>query len=180
MPVVFGKHGLAWAKGLQPFVPPNVQMRCEGSLTSPKGIFSIDALFGFDPFIAEHYPKMQTLYFHENLVGVDDVHSKFYNQIVDVQKVEKDWTSYEDLSQISVYKMGATIGFNTLEKDRLAGSLVFLHLWRSPTSPTAGCTALCEKNLEALMEWLDEKKHPVIIQLTQKDYQDYKDLWQLP
>ncbi len=42
---------------------------------------------------------------------------------------------------------------------------IFLHLWQAPNRGTAGCTAMGESDMRALMRWLDPTRNPVLIQL---------------
>jgi len=55
-----------------------------------------------------------------------------------------------------------------------------MHLWRAESKATAGCTAMNEQNMDALLAWLDEKKNPLLISLTKSQYQQKQQAWQLP
>lgn len=112
--------------------------------------------------------------------AVDDVNSPYYNQIVDTNKVPKTWNSAERLGSIDVYEYGAVVGFNQDPMDRKAGSAIFIHLWRKPGHPTAGCTAMSKKSLLSLLHWLEKEKAPVIVQLTHEDYKVVQEFWGLP
>jgi L,D-peptidoglycan transpeptidase YkuD (ErfK/YbiS/YcfS/YnhG family) len=80
---------------------------------------------------------------------------------------------------IDVYRLMAVVDYND-RKVSGAGSCIFLHIWSGPGKGTAGCTAMDEKNLQILADWLDENKHPVLIQFPASTYQLLRNSWQLP
>ena len=43
------------------------------------------------------------------------------------------------------------------------GSAIFVHVVREPNRPTAGCIAIAERNIIAILRWLDIRKRPLII-----------------
>ena len=61
-----------------------------------------------------------------------------------------------------------------------AGSAIFMHIWRSPDSGTAGCTAMTRENIEQLLAWLDPAGEPVLVQFTRPAYQEWREKWKLP
>ena len=68
----------------------------EGDLKTPIGSFNLGIAFGIHDIQKElQIPYIQI---NENLYWVDDVNSRYYNLLVDVQKVSKDWGSAEHLS----------------------------------------------------------------------------------
>ncbi len=178
--VTVGKNGFAWSRGLHGDCPSGEVSRKEGSNTAPLGIYSIDSVFGLNPLKAGKSYDLPYIYFTSSVFAVDDVKSKYYNLIVDANVVEKDWNSAEDVSQIPGYKYGAVVGFNAEPIDKEAGSAIFLHVWEAPGYPTAGCTAMSEKNMHKVAKWFKSAAKPVMVQLTQSDYLKYKDSWNLP
>ena len=65
----------------------------EGDGKTPVGKYNLGISFGtHDEVKFSNYIKI-----NENLHWVDDVNSKFYNQLVDITKVRKDWNSSEHL-----------------------------------------------------------------------------------
>lgn len=60
-----------------------------------------------------------------------------------------------------------------------AGSCIFLHVWK-PGQPTAGCTAMAQPDLEALLLWLDPARQPLLVQLTTGNYATLRREWGLP
>ncbi|GGH84371.1 L,D-peptidoglycan transpeptidase YkuD (ErfK/YbiS/YcfS/YnhG family) [Pullulanibacillus pueri] len=140
----------------------------EGGMRSPAGIYRIRQSFGTEKSpLGIKLPYRQTTAFD---YWVDDVTSEDYNQWV-VYKGDPDlrWRSYERLS-IPLYKYAAVIGYN---EDAIPnkGSAIFLHIWPGPDKYTAGCTAVSEENIVKLLQWMDPKKNPVIIQGTVEQLQ---------
>ena len=43
------------------------------------------------------------------------------------------------------------------------GSAIFLHIWKKPGSPTAGCVAASEENILKILGWLKPDADPVIV-----------------
>ena len=83
---------------------------------------------------------------------VDDVNSKFYNQLVDITKVRKDWNSSEHLIEYpKQYEYAIEIKTN-LRNIPNKGSAIFLHC--SVGKPTAGCVAIDSQYMKLLLEKL--------------------------
>jgi L,D-peptidoglycan transpeptidase YkuD (ErfK/YbiS/YcfS/YnhG family) len=163
--VVTGKNGLAWP------------VKKEGDLRSPAGVFEIDRAFGFLPLSI----KIPYLKLDKNHVCVDDPESKYYNQIINTSSIAKpDWNSAEKMREISLYQYGIWIEYNTRNPVRSAGSCIFLHTWHNAHTGTAGCIAMSTSDLKKTLYWLNTKKHPVIVILTEHLYDQYKKRWNLP
>ena len=80
-----GKNGLTYNK-------------IEGDGKTPKGKFHLGTAFGM--LKRENIdlpPDTNYIQINDNLYWVDDVHSKYYNNLVDITKVKKDWSSAEHL-----------------------------------------------------------------------------------
>jgi len=60
------------------------------------------------------------------------------------------------------------------------GSCIFLHVWRSDSSPTAGCTAMAQQRLEGLLRWLRPEAKPVLVQLPESTFRTVRKAWKLP
>jgi L,D-peptidoglycan transpeptidase YkuD (ErfK/YbiS/YcfS/YnhG family) len=50
---------------------------------------------------------------------------------------------------LPMYRRGLLVDYPT-DARRKAGSCIFIHVWRSPTTGTAGCVAVPEPRVEAL------------------------------
>ena len=62
-----------------------------------------------------------------------------------------------------LYRWGIVVGHNPANQPG-AGSCIFIHLWRGPGQPTAGCTAMSEENLPRILAWLDPALDPRLVQ----------------
>ncbi len=180
-PVVVGKNGLAWSDGLNdlPSDTGRLLMKTEGDGKSPAGIFNLSSAFGTtekDGRLKLPYTKLE-----EFTECVDDVKSSHYNRIVNRMQVGNfDWKSSEKMLEIGApYELGVFVEHNA-EKQAGGGSCIFLHIWKNATSGTAGCTAMERANIESIVNWLDEKKNPVLIQLPADEYQKLQTSWKLP
>ncbi len=156
-----GRNGFGWGIGLLKTPKGAKYIKKEGDGRSPAGIFALKQAFGYAPFDVD-YPF--TVY-KETDHCVDDVHSKFYNKIVDSTKIKVDYKSKEHMKfPKDYYKYGVVVNHNHInEKGAVpgAGSCIFLHI---KTVPTAGCTVMKEDEMKALILWLDAKKQPLLLQ----------------
>jgi L,D-peptidoglycan transpeptidase YkuD (ErfK/YbiS/YcfS/YnhG family) len=181
--VTIGKHGSAWGVGLHP-VQQDGPTKVEGDARSPAGIFRIGQAFGYAETNGTALPY-RGLTASDYCVDVTD--SPYYNQVVDTRQVgEKAVAGATEpmrrdlhLNGDHAYRIGFIIEHNP-EGRRGAGSCIFAHLWRSPTSPTAGCTAMTDETMEKLLAWLDPKKKPVFVLLPKAEYTRLRDAWNLP
>lgn len=157
VPVVVGRSG--------------VGSKREGDGRSPRGIFELGPAFGYAPEGPEGvglgYRPMPP-----GAVCVDDGDSRHYNRIVDPEGLsgEPDWESAEAMRRDlahgdGLYRWGVEVRYNP-DREPGAGSCIFLHVWRGPRSPTAGCTAMPEAELLSVMRWLRPEERAVLIQGT--------------
>lgn len=176
--VTVGRSGLAWGRGLH--APQPGQQKREGDGKSPSGIYAFGKIFGYAPASEVHF-NMPYVQAADALECVDDVKSKFYNQLVDNQLTQKDWSSSELMHRSDhQYRWGATVEHNTSPMLPAGGSCIFFHIWRKPGAPTSGCTAMTEENLLTLLHWLDAKQSPMLLQVTEADYPRFKKEFNLP
>lgn len=177
IPVVVGKKGVAWDRQFNHLNDASL-VKQEGDSKTPLGIYEIGPSFGFDevsPFKADYFPLNDTS------VCVDDVKSDFYNKLVDSKSVAgKDWDSGEQMRQVPQYQYGAIVQYNTHPLTHGAGSCIFLHIWKGPTTGTAGCIAMEASNLKNLLSWLDPSQKPLMVVLPKSDYSQLKAKWKLP
>jgi L,D-peptidoglycan transpeptidase YkuD (ErfK/YbiS/YcfS/YnhG family) len=163
--VSLGRSGLAWGEGEHAMaLPSGFPIKHEGDGCSPAGVFRIPFAFGYAAASEAGTVKIPYVPVTETLSGVDDVNSKFYNQVVDAATVTKDWESNETmLRPDGLYRWGAFIAHNPRSESG-RGSCIFFHLWSGPGRPTAGCTAMEETDIVALLSWLDPVKEPRLVQ----------------
>ncbi|WP_328285384.1 L,D-transpeptidase family protein [Fundidesulfovibrio putealis] len=179
IPVSLGRTGMAWGIGLHA-VPRNATLeKREGDGKAPAGIFSISTAFGYadnDSIRAFPYLKIAS-----GLECVDDPLSSSYNRILDASAHPKDWNSSETmLRPDGLYAAGAVVEHNSDPVSTEKGSCIFLHIWRGPDKPTAGCTAMEEGALRSLLSRLDAGRKPLLVQLPRAEYQKLKKEWVLP
>jgi L,D-peptidoglycan transpeptidase YkuD (ErfK/YbiS/YcfS/YnhG family) len=180
--VTLGKKGLAWGIGVHP-VQPGLQ-KAEGDGRAPAGLFTLSGTFGYQPSVSTNMPyqAMTTDDF-----CIDVPHSPLYNLTVNrtlhpsedtegsTEPMRRDVHVNGDQS----YQLGVFIDHNPT-RVRGAGSCIFMHIWKSPTSATAGCTAMTPSQLQGLVQWLDPSKHPLYLLLPKQHYLQRQHSWQLP
>jgi len=175
--VVVGKSGLAWGKGLTVVDQREGPVKREGDGKAPAGIFKLGTAFGYANSADTKLPYLALTSTEE---CVDDSQSKRYNQLVDGSTVTKDWNSSEQMRRDDdMYRNGIFIEHNTPAAAG-AGSCIFFHIWRGPTSPTLGCTAMDPANIAKLFSWLDPRQEPLLVQLPESEYAQLRESWDLP
>ena len=164
VPAVIGTRGVGWGRG-EPALPNpgGYPDKREGDGRSPAGIFRLPGAFGTaaQPPVGVRMPWQECT---ATLRGVDDVKSKYYNQIVDEAAVpDKDWDSAEIMRRDDgAYEIGLLIDHNA-DHVAGAGSCIFLHVWKGPGQGTAGCTALAREDVLKILAWLDPAREPRLV-----------------
>lgn len=181
LPVVVGKKGLGLGRGLVRLDLRGAPRKKEGDDKAPGGIFRLSTAFGYAPARSATWVKLPYLALTKRIEGIDDSRSLYYNRLVDRSKVAKiDWRSSEQMRRDDVlYKWGVVVDHNPAASPG-AGSCIFLHIWKSPSSPTAGCTAMPERDLVSLIRWLDPARHPTLIQMPRAVYRSLRAKYHLP
>ncbi len=179
--VVVGKKGLGVGRGLVRFNQVGAPVKKESDDKAPAGIFHFSSVFGYAPARSARWVKLPYLALSKEIEGVDDPHSRHYNKLVDRSKVGKvDWHSSEKMRRDDVlYKWGIVVDHNAAAKPG-AGSCIFFHIWKSGESPTAGCTAMPEKDLVRLIRWLDPAQRPFLVQMPRAVYHSVRAKYHLP
>jgi L,D-peptidoglycan transpeptidase YkuD (ErfK/YbiS/YcfS/YnhG family) len=182
--VNLGDSGLAWGEGLQQ-IPDGGRIKEEGDRCSPAGIFELGDIYGY----GETAPNGVAYPYHQSsrtLHCVDDTGSVFYNTLIDEGDVLRDavghlpWKSSEMMVLDSAdYKFVIPVKMNPRAIPG-KGSCVFLHLASHSVPPTAGCTSMEEDRMMFLMQWLDQEKHPLLVQLPKSEFNRYLIEWHLP
>ena len=123
----------------------------EGDGKTPLGKFNVGICFGIHKKIDT---TLEYIQINPNLYWVDDVISKYYNKLVDITKVDKDWNSAEHLIDYPIeYEYALEIKTNPkCEKGK--GSAIFLHC--SNQKPTAGCIAINTNYMIKLLKSLNK------------------------
>jgi L,D-peptidoglycan transpeptidase YkuD (ErfK/YbiS/YcfS/YnhG family) len=182
-PVMLGRNGSAWGLGLH---DPRSEgpIKREGDGRSPAGVFEIGEAFGYAAAAetALPYTPMQASSYCVDVSG-----SPLYNRIVDADVVgaaavagatepmRRDLHADGDQR----YREGFVIEHNHQQR-AMGGSCIFAHLWKSPSDPTTGCTAMAPSTMEALLHWVRPAGHPVFVLLPTAEYQALRAEWALP
>lgn len=181
--IVVGRTGLAWGAGLhdKPMITDEKLLKREGDGKSPAGAFALESIFGAADASQTKF-KMPYLQLIESTECVDDVKSGKYNTIVDRYKVGNfDWKSSEKMLEVGEqYVWGITVAHNSKPIEKSKGSCIFLHVWQNAETGTSGCTAMEKPQLEAVLNWLDAKENPVLVQLPTAEFDKNRKSWKLP
>lgn len=130
----------------------------EGDGKTPLGKFRLGIAFGMHDI--KFLKEIEYIQINSNLYWVDDVESKYYNQMVDISKVNKDWKSAEHLIEYpKQYEYGIEIKSNHSNIPG-KGSAIFLHC--SVGKPTAGCIAVPQEKMIELLKSIRENALIVI------------------
>ncbi len=144
---VLGGGGLAWSWTQERFAGKGEPVKKEGDRKTPAGFFSIAAPFGFAQSERKGYVRLAK----GEHYCVDDPASPHYNSIVPKAKAGEG-VSGEDMAAIPPYRKGLFLNYPT-SREKRGGSCIFVHVWRTPSSPTSGCVALAEADVEDIQSW---------------------------
>ena len=179
VPALLGRAGMAWGRGEANITGLVGPQKREGDDKAPAGVFRLGTAFGY----AADPPETKMPYepLTKNIVAVDDPQSRYYNQLVDATKVHDiDWRTAENMILTdNRYRWGVVVLHNFSAVPD-AGSCIFLHCWKDPSTATSGCTAIAEENLMKLLRWLDPKQNPRLIQLPRSPYNELRLKWDFP
>jgi D-alanyl-D-alanine dipeptidase len=186
VPVVVGRNGLAWGKGLHGdpagLAKASDPIKKEGDGRSPAGIFSLSSAFGYAPREQADKVKLPYLQATKTLECVDDSQSANYNRVLERTSIAKpDWKSSEEMRRADeLYRWGVIVDHNARPPQAGCGSCIFLHIWQSAGKGTAGCTAMENARMEEILFWLDPQKSPLIVQLPRAEFERLCEVWGLP
>ena len=133
--------------------------KAEGDGKTPVGTYAFTMAFGTeeDPGSILTYHTL-TKYDY----WVDDPESSYYNRLVDIRKVEKDWKSAEAMASIIPhYRYGLALDYNG-DCVPGKGSAIFLHCWKEGDTGTSGCIAIPEDTMKYLITVADKNTRIVI------------------
>jgi L,D-peptidoglycan transpeptidase YkuD (ErfK/YbiS/YcfS/YnhG family) len=137
----------------------------EGDGMTPSGEYKISSIFGYE----EAKVDMPFINSKPNIICVDDIKSRYYNQIIDANTTEKDYGSFEYMRRNDEqYRYGAVIDYNH-EHQASKGSCIFIHIKKDENSPTAGCIALDASDMKILFFSLKNQMNPHIFIAQDKD-----------
>lgn len=182
-PVTVGREGIAWGTGLH---PPRTDgpVKREGDGRAPAGIFALGEAFGY---AAEAATAMPYVAMDEHDYCIDVAGSPLYNRIVDARDVGAaaiEGTTEPMRRDVHVggdqrYRLGLVIRHNPARRAG-GGSCIFAHLWSAPGVATAGCTAMADHAMRALLSWLQPSAMPRFVLLPRPQYAALQRDWDLP
>lgn len=129
----------------------------EGDGKTPCGSFNLGTAFGIldNPGAGIGYIKVD-----ENYYWVDDPNSVYYNKLVNINEVSRDWQSAEHLIDIAPeYYYAVDTGYNS-ECNPGKGSAIFIHCYAG--SATGGCIAIDTDSMITLLQNVTENTSVVI------------------
>ena len=155
-----GRKGLAWGRGLNPIepTPPEVQVKREGDLRSPVGVFSLGTVFSYAAEV-EHNPRTEFVQVTDADLLVDDPTSPMYNTHVRLNgPAQTDWEKSQAMERVDpAHELQVFINHNVNPAPVAgAGSLILFHVWRKGgAATTAGCTSMERAKVFELVKWID-------------------------
>jgi L,D-peptidoglycan transpeptidase YkuD (ErfK/YbiS/YcfS/YnhG family) len=146
-PALLGKAGMGWSHFFRRLARAGEPIKVEGDKRAPAGVYAAGRSFGT---LASARPGY--LHVTPDTVCVHDLASPAYNTITTRGAVGPR-VGVENMSRVlPMYRRGIVVDYPTDAKAR-AGSCIFIHVWRSPSTGTAGCVALPQARVEALQEF---------------------------
>jgi L,D-peptidoglycan transpeptidase YkuD (ErfK/YbiS/YcfS/YnhG family) len=178
VPVLFGKEGLAWGRGL---LSGEGNQKVERDKKAPAGLFKIGLVYTYDQTL----PQGSSYPFYTVGPGdawVDDVKSPFYNQHVVIDpKKPPSWFAKQKMRQNDfAYRWLVEIRHNSDPPVPGYGSAIFFHIRRGPDRPSSGCTTMAEADLIELIRWLRPAANPEYLCLPKSEYLARWRQWALP
>lgn len=124
----------------------------EGDDCTPIGEFNLGLMLGTHEKICNRNYNYEKI--NSNMYWIDDSNSKYYNKLVDITKVKKDWNSAEHLIDYPIqYEYLLEIKSNPSNIPN-KGSAIFLHC--SNNTATHGCIAINREDMERLINNVDK------------------------
>lgn len=180
VPVLFGKRGLAWGRGVRGAEQRGHHKR-EGDGKTPAGLFALGTIYGNDAQLppGADYP------FHQVTSAdawPDDPKNPFYNRHVAIDPANPPpWFASQRMrTGDPAYRWRVEIRHNADPVVPGAGSATFFHIRRGPNRPSAACTTMPEPALHDIVVWLRASAHPHYALLTEADYHRLWQDWGLP
>ncbi|MBV9127798.1 MAG: hypothetical protein JO117_06880, partial [Verrucomicrobia bacterium] len=185
-PVLYGKNGLAWGRGVLGYgdtEPGRHKQERDGR--APAGVFKIGTIYTYDAALpaGASYPLFHTVT-AADAWGDDPKWPAIYNRFVTIPDpanpppwFEKAKMRHGDFA----YRWLVEIRHNADPAPVVGeGSAIFFHIRRGETRPTSGCTTMAEPNLVQLIRWLRADARPHYALLPRAEYDTKWRAWGLP
>src|SRR2546426_3096166 len=113
-PVVVGRNGMGWGRGLHALQVGEGPIKREGDGKAPAGVFRLTRAFGYAPAAEATAVKLPYLRLTSTIECVDDARSAHYNTLVDRSQMPAvDWNSAEQmLREDERYRWGVIVEHN--------------------------------------------------------------------
>ena len=173
VPVLFGKNGLAWGRGVEGTDEPGLHKK-EHDGRAPAGVFKIGTIYTYDSAL----PKGASYPFHtvnDTDAWVDDPSSANYNHHVSIPDASNPppWFAKQKMRHGDfAYRWLVEIRHNSEPAVPDDGSAIFFHIRRGVTRPTSGCTTMAEPELVKMIQFLHANDHPHYALLPWAEYQE--------
>jgi L,D-peptidoglycan transpeptidase YkuD (ErfK/YbiS/YcfS/YnhG family) len=180
-PVLFGKNGLAWGRGLAGQEESGLRKK-ERDGRAPAGVFRIGKIYTYDPAL----PAGADFPFHQVTKAdawIDDPARPDYNRFVTIDDPNNPppWFAKEKMRHSDfAYRWLVEVRHNSDPPVPNEGSAIFFHIRRGPARPTSGCTTMAESDLVQLITWLRGEHHPSYVLLPRAVYGEKAAAWDLP
>lgn len=181
MPVLFGKNGLAWGRGLAGQDEAG-RHKTERDGRAPAGIFRIGKIYTYDPAL----PPGANFPFHQVTKAdawIDDPSRPDYNRFVTIDDPEHPppWFRKQKMRHNDfAYRWLVEIRHNSDPPVPNEGSAIFFHIRRGVQRPTSGCTTMAEGELVRMIKWLRADRVPCYVLLPVAVYREKAAVWHLP
>jgi L,D-peptidoglycan transpeptidase YkuD (ErfK/YbiS/YcfS/YnhG family) len=179
-PVLFGKNGIAWGRGLAGQNEPGLRKK-ERDGRAPAGVFEIGKIFGYEANLPDgaDYPYHQVT---EADVWSDDPRSPNYNRhiVIDPKHPPDNYKHEKMRPGDFAYHWLIEIRHNSDPPIPGAGSAIFFHTRRGVNRPSTGCTTMARSDLLKLITWLRAERHPCYALLPASEYDGKWRSWNLP
>ena len=181
VPVLFGKHGLAWGSGLEGQNETGLR-KVERDGRAPAGVFKIGKIYTYDAQLpaGANYP------FHQVTTAdawIDDVKHPDYNRFVRIPDPANPpaWFAKQKMRHNDfAYRWLVEVRHNSDPPVAGAGSAIFFHIRRGVARPSAGCTTMAESDLVKMIAWLRAPRQPHYVLLPAAEYDKKWQRWNLP
>ena len=126
----------------------------EGDLSTPKGVYKINALYYRKDKIKKFKCKIKKKVIKKNMGWCDDIRSNKYNQEI---TFPYNYSAENLYRKDRKYDLLFDIGYNTQPIIKGKGSAIFLHLTDNKYKPTKGCIAITKKNFLKILPLITNK-----------------------
>jgi len=182
-PVMFGRGGLAWGRGLNPEQPG--PQKKTGDRKNPMGLFKIGFAMGYAPKLPEGAKGWSYHQVTDRDAWIDDPKlTQFeYNHLYTLPPGAPlpEWWDKEYMHLGDpAYEWLILIEHNYTNPVPDAGNAIFFHVRRAEHYRTAGCTTMKLDDLQELVKWLEPGSNAMLVELTRADYAKFWQPWHLP